>query len=97
MHVLDGCGLVAEGGAVSCALLKDRYTLIEQSVVQLNWTTDCSIRVYRSFSRDAASHSTHFTVAPATFTLTYCLATPELPACNIAKKNFMRTIGKNNG
>ena len=73
MHVLDGCGLVAEGGAVGCGLLKDRYTLIEQSVVQL-------VMLH-------ASHNTRFTATPATFT------TPELPACNIAKKNFMKIIG----
>ena len=36
---------------------------------------------------DATSHNTRFTAAPATFT------TPELPACNIAKKNFMKIIG----
>ena len=85
--------VAAEEGAVGCALLKGRYTLIEHSVVRYNWTTECSIRVYRSFSRDAASHSTRFTAVPATFTLTYCLATPELLACNIARKNFMRIIG----
>ena len=88
--------VAAEGGAVGCALLKDRYTLIEQSVVHYNRTTDCSIRVYRSFSRDAASQSTRFTVALYSNIYT-CLATPEpdpeLPACNIARKNFMRIIG----
>ena len=26
-------------------------------------------------------------------TLTYCLANPELSACNITRKNFMRIIG----
>ena len=72
MHALDGCGLVAEGGAVGCGLLK-------RSIY--------SNRTVSSPVSDAASHNTHFTAAPATCT------TPELPACNIAKKNFMRIIG----
>ena len=43
-----------------------------------------SNRTVSSLLSDAASHNTRFTAAPATFT------TPELPACNIAKKNFMK-------
>ena len=39
------------------------------------------------------SHGTHFTITSALFTLTYCLATLELLACNIARKIFMRIIG----
>ena len=39
--------IAAEGGPVSSALLKDRYTLIEQSIVQLHG--------------DAAPHNTRFT------------------------------------
>ena len=70
--------VVDEGGAVGCALLK-------RSIY--------SKRTVSSPVSDAASHSTHFTAAPEIFTLTYCLATPELSACNIAKKNFMRIIG----
>ena len=72
MHVLDSCGLVAEGGAVGCGLLKRS--------IYSNRTVSSSVS-------DAASHNTHFTATPATFT------TPELPACNIAKKNFMKIIG----
>ena len=72
MHVLDGCGLVAEGGAVGCGLLK--------RLIYSN-------RTVSSLVSDAASHNTHFTAAPATLT------TPELPACNITKKNFMKIIG----
>ena len=83
--------VATEGGAVGCALLK--RLIYSNRTFSYNWTADCSIRVYRSFSGDAASHSTRFTAAPATFTLTYCPATPELPACNIARKNFMRIIG----
>ena len=71
MHVLDSCGLVAEGGAVGCGLLK-------RSIY--------SNRVSSPVS-DAASHNTCFTAAPATF------ITPELPACNVTKKNFMKIIG----
>ena len=74
MHVLDGCGLVAEVGAVGCGRLK-------RSIY--------SNRTVSSPVSDAASHNTCFTAAPATFT------TPELPACNIAKKNFMKIIGNN--
>ena len=84
--------VAAEGGTVGCALLK--RSIYSNRTVSSPVITDCSIRVYRSFSRDAASHSTRFTTAPATFTLTYCLATPELPACNIARKNFMRMMIK---
>ena len=86
--------VAAEEGAVGCALLK-RLIHSNRTVSSpvINWTTDCSIRVYRSFSRDAAPQSTRFTAAPATFTLTYCLTTPKLPACNITRKNFMRIIG----
>ena len=72
MHVLDGCGLVAEGGAVGCGLQK-------RSIY--------SNRTVSGPVSDATSHNARFTVAPATFT------TPELPACNIAKKNFMKIIG----
>ena len=72
MHVLDGCGLVAEGGAVGCGLLK--------RLIYSNRTVSGPVS-------DATSHNTRFTVAPAKFT------TPELPACNIAKKNFMKIIG----
>ena len=72
MNVLDGCGLVAEGGAVSRGLLK-------RSIY--------SNRTVSSPVSDAVSHNTRFTAAPTTFT------TPELPACNIAKKNFMKIIG----
>ena len=72
MHVLDSCGLVADGGAVGCGLLK-------RSIY--------SNRTVSSPVSDAASHNTRFTAAPATFT------TPELLACNIARKNFMRIIG----
>ena len=82
--------VAAEGGAVDCARLK--RSIYSNRTVS-SWTTDCSIRVYRYFSRDAASHSTRFIAAPATFTLTYCLATPELPVCNITRKNFKRIIG----
>ena len=72
MHVLDGCGFVAEGGANGCGLLK-------RSIY--------SNRTVSSLVSDAASHNTHFTATPATFT------TPELPAVyNIAKKNFMIII-----
>ena len=46
-----------------------------------------SNRTVRCPVSDAVSHNTRFTAAPATFT------TPQLPACNIAKKNFMRIIG----
>ena len=53
MHVLDGCGLVAEGGAVGCGLLK-------RSIY--------SNRTVSSPVSDAASHNTRFTAAPATFT-----------------------------
>ena len=72
MYVLDGCGLVVEGGAVGCGVLK-------RSIY--------SNRTVSSPVSDAASYNTRFTAAPAAFT------TPELPACNIAKKNFMRIIG----
>ena len=70
--------VAAEGGSVACALLK-------RSIY--------SNRTVSSPVSDVASHSTCFIAAPATFTLTYCLATPDLPACNIARKNFMRIIG----
>ena len=46
-----------------------------------------SNRTVSSPVSDAASHNTRSTAAPATFT------TPELPAWNIARKNFMRIIG----
>ena len=52
-----------------------------------------SNRTVSSLVAGAASRSTCFTAASATFTLTYCFETPELPACNIARKNFMRIIG----
>ena len=52
MHVLDGCGLVAERGAVGCALLK--------RLIYSN-------RTVNSPDNDAASHNTRFTAAPATF------------------------------
>ena len=72
MHVLDSCGLVAEGRAVGCGLMKRS--------IYSNRTVSSSVS-------DAASHNTRFIAAPATF------ISPELPACNIAKKNFMRIIG----
>ena len=57
--------VAAEGGAVGCALLK-------RSIY--------SNRTVSSPVCDAASHSTRFTAAPATFMRTYCDATLELPA-----------------
>ena len=58
MHVLDICGLVAEGGAVGCGLLK-------RSIY--------SNRTVSSPVSDAASPNTRFTVAPATFTTPTCM------------------------
>ena len=60
MHVLDGCGFVAEGRAVGCC------GLLKRSIY--------SNRTVSGPVSDATSHNTRFTVAPATFTTPKLLA-----------------------
>ena len=66
--------VAAEERAVGCALLK-------RSIYSNRTVSSPAIRVYQSFSRDAASHGTRFTAATATLIYTDLLSCNSRTAC----------------